>query len=86
MTKQPFFSILIPSYNRLDYLGKCLDSVLKNDFNDFEIIISDDHSKNIKEIKALVNPYLSYENITFIHQPQNLGLHGNYNFLVNTVS
>ena len=80
--KQPFFSVLIPSYNRPTYLEKCLKSVLENDFKDFEIIISDDHSQKIEKIERVVKPYLNYQNITFVKQSQNLGLHGNYNFLV----
>ena len=83
MTKiQPFFSILIPSYNRPTYLEKCIESILKNDFKDFEIIMSDDDSTEINEIQRLIEPYLRYENITFIKQSHNLGMANNWNFLV----
>lgn len=80
---KPFFSILIPSYNRPSYLEKCLESILENDFNDFEIIISDDDSTEIKEIKRVIEPYLKYENITFIKQSHNIGMANNWNFLVS---
>lgn len=79
----PFFSILIPSYNRPSYLEKCIESILKNDFNDFEIIISDDDSTEIKEIQRVIKPYLKYENVTFIKQSHNLGMAKNWNFLVS---
>ena len=78
-----FFSILIPSYNRPSYLEKCIESILKNDFNDFEIIISDDDSTESKEIQRVIEPYLKYENITFIKQSHNLGMANNWNFLVS---
>jgi len=82
--KQPFFSVLIPTYNRPDYLEKCVRSVLDNDFKDFEILISDDCSqKQIEEIKAVVEPYLRYQNVSFFRQPENLGFQENWNFLVS---
>lgn len=37
-------SVVIPTYNRLSILKKCLLSVLGNDYPDFEIIIVDDFS------------------------------------------
>ncbi|MBR2504266.1 MAG: glycosyltransferase [Oscillospiraceae bacterium] len=44
MNKQPFFTIGIPVYNVEKYLSKCLDSVLCQSFDDFEIIAVDDGS------------------------------------------
>ena len=38
------FSILIPVYNVEKYLEECLNSVLNQDFRDYEIIIVDDGS------------------------------------------
>jgi glycosyltransferase involved in cell wall biosynthesis len=40
----PFFSICIPNYNYAHYLKETVDSVLLQDFNDFEIIIVDNCS------------------------------------------
>ena len=42
----PFFSVLIPVYNVERYLSICLESVLKQDFADYEVIIIDDGSKD----------------------------------------
>ncbi len=36
------FSVVIPVYNVADYLCQCVDSVLANDFDDYEIILVDD--------------------------------------------
>jgi len=44
MEKQPFFTIGIPVYNVEKYVAKCLDSVLGQNFDDFEIIAVDDGS------------------------------------------
>ena len=49
--KNPFFSIVVPTYNRAGFISKALDSVLIQTFNDFELIIIDDGSTdNTKEV------------------------------------
>ena len=40
------FSILIPVYNVEQYLEQCLESVLTQDFGDYEVILVDDGSKD----------------------------------------
>lgn len=80
---RPFFSILVPSYNRPEYITKCIDSILGNDFHDYEIIISDDKSPRGDEIEQSLEAYLKNENILFFRQPQNLREPGNKNFLVS---
>lgn len=48
---QPFFSIIIPTYNRVEKLVKALDSVIHQEFSAYEVIIVDDGSKdNTKEV------------------------------------
>ena len=42
--KKPFFSIIIPVYNAALYLGECLQSILAQDFQDWEVILVDDGS------------------------------------------
>ncbi|MBF0238680.1 MAG: glycosyltransferase [SAR324 cluster bacterium] len=43
-SKNPFFSVVIPSYNREKILPKALEGVLQQTFSDFEIIIIDNGS------------------------------------------
>ena len=38
----PFFSIVLPIYNVEKYLNRCINSILKQDFDDYEIILVDD--------------------------------------------
>lgn len=70
------FSVVIPVYNVADYLQKCVDSVLKNDCTDCEILLVDDGSTDGKS-GALCDEIASQhpELIRVIHQ-ENRGLGG----------
>lgn len=50
-----FFSIIIPVYNVEKYLRECIDSILSQDFSDFEIILVNDGSKD--ESKEICQEY-----------------------------
>ncbi len=41
---QPMLSIIVPNYNNAIYLDDCINSILEQTFNNFEIIIADDCS------------------------------------------
>lgn len=56
MTKQPFFSVIIPTYNRASLLKKALDSLILQTENDWEAIIVDDESTDNTDLQIL--PYL----------------------------
>lgn len=44
MSDIPFFSIIIPIYNVEKYLDKCIESVVSQTYEDYEIILIDDGS------------------------------------------
>ena len=46
MTKTPLFSIILPVYNVEQYLDRCVESILKQNFTDYEVILVDDGSKD----------------------------------------
>ncbi len=44
MAKKPYFSVIIPTYNRRSFLPIAVNSVLEQAFSDFELIVVDDGS------------------------------------------
>ena len=42
--KNPLVSVVIPSYNRLEYLLKAIQSVLDQEYENIEIIVVNDGS------------------------------------------
>ena len=42
----PMVSVIIPAYNRVRFIGKALDSILKGTLQDFEIIVVDNGSRD----------------------------------------
>ncbi len=53
MSKMPFFSIIIPVYNKEKFIEKTLQSVLNQTFTDFEVIVINDGSNDDSESKIL---------------------------------
>ena len=41
---KPEISVVIPAYNEAKYLPKCLESIIKQTFNNYEIIVVDNNS------------------------------------------
>lgn len=63
----PFFTIVIPSYNRAALIGKTIESVQAQTFTSYEVIIVDDGSTD--NTTEVVQPYLS-DKITY-HKKEN---------------
>jgi len=69
-------SICIPAYNNLKLFKRCLDSVLAQDFKDYEIIVSDDSSHN--EIEDYIKKQ-DLKNLCYFHNSPGLGSPENWN-------
>lgn len=72
-TISPFVSIVLATWNRNKLLNQSIDSILRNDYSNFELIIIDDNST--QETYDLVKEYQKKDDrIIYIRQPKNLGL------------
>jgi len=38
------YSIIVPCYNGIDYIQHCINSIIQQPYDDYEVIVSDDHS------------------------------------------
>lgn len=82
MTKPPFFSVLIPSYNRPEFVGAAIGSVLASRFGDFELVVSDDCSPRRDEISAVIDTYRNDPRLRVHMQTSNLREAANREFLL----
>ena len=66
----PIISVIIPVFNRSESIGRAINSLLEQDYKDFEIVIVDDGSKDntVEVIRAIADP-----RIRLFLQPKNMG-------------
>jgi len=69
-------SILIPTYNQQDFIGKAIESALVQTYKDVEIIISDDASTD--NTPDIIRRYLKDKRVKYFRNEQNLGRVQNY--------
>lgn len=75
----PRLSILIPTYNYGRFIEKAIHSILNQNFQDYELIVSDDHSQD--DTKNIVNRIALRDNrVKLFVQPTNLGMVENWNW------
>ncbi|MCH2195928.1 glycosyltransferase family 2 protein [Kordia sp.] len=67
----PLFSVIIPLYNKEEYILQTVESVLQQTFTDFELLIVNDAST---DKSVAVVSQLSDDRIQLIENPKNLGL------------
>ncbi len=81
----PKISIVIPVRNRVDLVGRAIDSVLGQSFDDFELLVSDNCSDDGTD--DLVESYLVRDKrVKLFRQSQNIGMWNNFNFLIEQAS
>lgn len=78
-TTRPLVSLLIPTFNRADYLGQALDSALAQDYPHLEIIVHDDASTDYtpEVLSGYHDPRLR-----IIQTKDNHGMIGGWNYIV----
>jgi abequosyltransferase len=84
--KNPLISVCIPSYNRPEFMGDLLDTIVSQSFDDYEIVVCEDNSPKTLEIEAIVKDYAKeYTDISirFIRNSETLGYDGNFRKLID---
>lgn len=72
-SKKARVDILIPTYNREQYIKPCIDSILNQTYKDINIIIYDDGSTDNTE--AIIKEYqATHKNIKYIKSKENRGV------------
>lgn len=81
---RPTFSICIPAYNRAQLLPELLESILDQEFDDFDIVINEDASPQRTDIRAVVQRYSSRYpgRIRYFENEKNYGYDANLRSLV----
>lgn len=67
------FSVVVPVYNASNTIERCVDSIVANNFDDMEVILIDDCSKDdsLKKCIALTE---KYPIVRYCHNEQNKGV------------
>ncbi|MGX2997258.1 bifunctional glycosyltransferase/CDP-glycerol:glycerophosphate glycerophosphotransferase [Streptomyces sp. JNUCC 64] len=69
----PRLTLVVPVHKVQGYVAECLDSVLGQDYADFEVVAVDDHSPDGSG--AILDDYASRDDrIQVLHLPENVGL------------
>lgn len=74
---QPRVTVVIPTYNRSDYLKQAIESVLAQTYSHFNLLVSDNASTD--NTREMVESF-DDERIFYHSHPENLGMLNNYRF------
>lgn len=82
-------SVVVVTYNSSQYVLETLESIYKQDYQDIELIISDDCSKD--DTRTVCERWLTshadrFTRARFTQTPRNLGICGNYNHALKLVN
>jgi glycosyltransferase involved in cell wall biosynthesis len=81
MNRAPLVSVGLPTYNRAPSLRRAVESVLAQDYPNFELIISDNASPD--GTQALCEEFSRRDSrVRYVCQPVNLGLAKNFEFVL----
>ncbi len=80
MSNDIFFSICIPTYNRADTLPAAIDSVLSQEYNNYELLIVDNASTD--NTTSILNDY-SDSRIRKIHNHLTVSMFANHNICID---
>ena len=68
----PRVSVVVPVYNSAEFLEECVDGILDQHFQDFELILVDDGSTDRSPV--ILQKYEEQPKVSIVRLPNNLGL------------
>jgi glycosyltransferase involved in cell wall biosynthesis len=80
---RPFWSVMIPTYNRTKYLEETLRSVLEQDLGPEEMQIEVIDNCSIEGESEAIVKEVGKGRVSFYRQPYNVGMAGNWNTCIN---
>ena len=82
---KPAVSIGLPVYNGANFLAEAIESILAQDFRDFELIIADNASTD--DTPEICRRYAEQDpRIKVVRHPRNIGAAKNYNYVFHCAS
>jgi len=79
MAQEPLFSVVVPTRNRAHLIGGALASVLEQDFDDYELVVSDNCSRdNTAEVVREV----AGERARYVRAPESLSMPDHWEFAI----
>ena len=80
---RPLISVICPAYDRPQHVGPLLDSVLAQDYDDWECVVTDDCSPSRESTKAILDAYSRKDSrIRGYVNDENLGYDGAFRRLI----
>ena len=73
MNKNPLLSIIVPVYNTEKYLSRCLETILNQSMNDYEVIIINDASPDNSDA-IIQNRIGGLKNVKYCALKNNIGV------------
>ena len=72
MDKNDGFTVLMPTYNQCGFIRRAIDSLLKQTFKEWELLIINDGCTD--DTEAFISDYLTHSQIRYLKNDQNRGL------------
>jgi glycosyltransferase involved in cell wall biosynthesis len=55
----PLISVIIPAFNAANFIAETIDSVFRQTFQDFEVVVVNDGSPDTRELESALQPFFS---------------------------
>lgn len=77
----PTVSIIVPAYNAEKYINRCIDSILNQEYTDFELLVADDGSSD--STPAILDEYAAKDARVHVIHKENTGVSDSRNCCID---